>query len=137
MIFFALYGNFIAPYVLRYSLKSLGLKPKISGYFTVRCSSNAVIVGGFGGGNHDYSYTKSHLRFNVTEDERADDIVIGSSSWIGARAVILSAANVGEGEIIGVCSLVNKIVPPYAVGAGAPVRVFKPRFRLRQWEGRS
>ncbi|MEH6467296.1 MAG: acyltransferase [Porticoccus sp.] len=80
------------------------------------------------GGNHDYSYSKAHMRFNQEEDKKAKDIVIDSGSWVGAGSVVLSGASVGEGAVIGACSVVNKEVPPYCVAVGNRFRVIGPRF---------
>lgn len=159
MKFSALYGKLLAPYMMRRALKWLGRKPRIAGWLTVRGGGNisigddffagpnfyistnryAKVVFGdavmFGpdvmvlGGNHDYSYAELHLRFNESEDPSAQDIKIASGSWVGARAVILSGADIGEGAIVGACSVVNKKIPPYTVAVGAPVRIVKPRFQ--------
>ena len=50
-------------------------------------------------------------------------IVVGADSWIGARAVLLSGATIGEGAIVGAAAVVDFEVPPYAIVAGSPTRV--------------
>jgi acetyltransferase-like isoleucine patch superfamily enzyme len=50
-------------------------------------------------------------------------IEIGENSWIGARAVLLGGARVGEGAIIGAAAVVDFQVPPYAIVAGNPARI--------------
>jgi acetyltransferase-like isoleucine patch superfamily enzyme len=55
--------------------------------------------------------------------ERHPAITIGNNSWIGARAVILSGAHIGEGAIVGAACVVDFKVPPYAIVAGNPARV--------------
>ncbi len=50
-------------------------------------------------------------------------IVIGENVWIGARAVLLPGARIGEGAIIGASAVVDFEVPPYAIVAGNPARV--------------
>ena len=50
-------------------------------------------------------------------------ILLGENCWIGARAVILSGANVGEGAVIGAAAVVDFEVPPFAIVAGNPGRV--------------
>lgn len=50
-------------------------------------------------------------------------IVIGENVWIGARAVLLAGANIGEGAIIGAAAVVDFVVPPHAIIAGNPARV--------------
>lgn len=50
-------------------------------------------------------------------------ISVGANSWIGARAVLLSGAHIGEGAIIGAASVVDFHVPQYAIVAGNPARI--------------
>jgi acetyltransferase-like isoleucine patch superfamily enzyme len=50
-------------------------------------------------------------------------IVIGDDTWVGARAVVLGGASIGQGAIVGACSVVTGLVPPYAIVAGNPARV--------------
>jgi acetyltransferase-like isoleucine patch superfamily enzyme len=50
-------------------------------------------------------------------------VVIGDNVWIGARAVLLTGAHIGEGAIIGTGTVVDFEVPAYAVVAGNPARV--------------
>jgi len=80
------------------------------------------------GGNHDVAYDKGHLRFNDQEDVNAKNIVIENGVWVGARTVVLSGAHLGEGVVVGACSVVNKYIPPYCVAAGNHAKLIKPRF---------
>lgn len=50
-------------------------------------------------------------------------ISLGENCWIGARAVILSGAKVGEGAVIGAAAVIDFEVPPFAIVAGNPGRV--------------
>jgi acetyltransferase-like isoleucine patch superfamily enzyme len=50
-------------------------------------------------------------------------IVVGVNSWIGARAVLLAGASIGEGAIVGAFAVVDFDVPPFAIVAGNPARV--------------
>src|SRR5262249_52098681 len=52
-------------------------------------------------------------------------IVIGPNSWVGARAILLSGAQIGEGAIIGAAAVVRGNVPPYTLVAGNPARVIR------------
>ena len=51
------------------------------------------------------------------------EVVIGPNVWIGARAIVLDGARIGEGAIVGAAALVSGEVPPYAVVAGNPSRI--------------
>ena len=59
-----------------------------------------------------------------TPDPRMS-ILIGENAWIGARAVLLGGAHIGEGAIIGAAAVVDFDVPPYTVVAGNPARIVK------------
>ena len=48
-------------------------------------------------------------------DYRAAAITIGDDVWIGFNVTILKGVTIGNGAIIGACTLVTKDVPPYAV----------------------
>jgi len=49
-------------------------------------------------------------------------VVVGENAWIGARAVLLAGARIGEGAIVGAGTVVDFEVPPYAIVAGYPGR---------------
>jgi len=59
---------------------------------------------------------------------RNKKIVIGNDVWIGYGALIRRGVTVGDGAVIGSCTVVTKDVPPYAVVGGAPARILKYRF---------
>ncbi|MBN1794079.1 MAG: acyltransferase [Candidatus Omnitrophica bacterium] len=56
-------------------------------------------------------------------NNRGNDIVIGENVWIGARAIILSGARIGEGAIIGAAAVVDFEVPAYSIVAGNPAKI--------------
>jgi chloramphenicol O-acetyltransferase type B len=71
------------------------------------------------------------------------DVSIGNDVWIGQDAMILSGTRIGDGAVIGACSLVRGEIPPYAIAVGNPARVVRYRFpapvidellRMRWWE---
>ncbi len=50
---------------------------------------------------------------------------IDNRAWLGFNVSVLPGVVVGEGAIIGACSLVTKSVPPWTVAAGNPARVLR------------
>lgn len=56
----------------------------------------------------------------VSSGQSPQEIIIGDNVWIGAQAVILSGAKIGEGAIIGAAAVVDFEVPAYALVAGNP-----------------
>ncbi len=50
-------------------------------------------------------------------------IKIGADAWIGFNATILSGVTIGNGAIVGACSVVRNDVPAYAIVAGNPARI--------------
>jgi putative colanic acid biosynthesis acetyltransferase WcaF len=60
-----------------------------------------------------------------------EPIVIGAHSWVAARCFVAPGVTVGEGAVVGACSVVVKDVAPWTVVAGNPARVIKPRVLKR------
>lgn len=94
------------------------------------------------GGNHRMDWVTSYP-FNVFWQEFSHiphptttkgDVVIGNDVWIGGKAVILSGVTIGDGAVIGTCSVVTKDVEPYAIVAGNPARPIRKRFSNDQIE---
>lgn len=84
-----------------------------------------------------------HHSHSLNFDERAADVTnwlvgkkdwthvssspvqIDDKVWIGFNAAILPGVTIGEGAIIGACSVVTKDVEPWTVVAGNPARVIR------------
>ena len=79
----------------------------------------------------------------LTELPLKGDTVVGNDVWIGQNAVILPGVHIGDGAIIGACSVVGSDVPPYTIVAGNPAKPIRKRFdeelielleKLRWWD---
>src|SRR3569832_620078 len=51
------------------------------------------------------------------------EVIIRGIVWIGARAVLLSGARIGDGVFVGAAAVIDFEVPPYAVVAGNPAKI--------------
>ncbi len=65
-------------------------------------------------GTHDFSSPEVPLQ--------TSPIVIQDDAFIGARAFVLPGVSIGEGAVVGACSVVTRDVAPRAVVKGNPAR---------------
>jgi acetyltransferase-like isoleucine patch superfamily enzyme len=56
---------------------------------------------------------------------RKGTIVLRKGCLIGMNSVIMPGVEIGEGAIVGTCSLVTKDVPAWTIVAGSPAKVIK------------
>ena len=78
------------------------------------------------GGTHKFDRTDIPMREQGSNPKT--ELVIGDDVWIGNRVTILSnCRRIGNGAIIGACSVVTKDVPNYAIVAGNPAKVIRYR----------
>lgn len=66
--------------------------------------------------------------FRQGQIELAGDTVVGNDVWIGRGATIMPGVRIGDGAVVGACSVVTKDVAAYDVVAGNPARVRRSRF---------
>jgi phosphonate metabolism protein (transferase hexapeptide repeat family) len=59
---------------------------------------------------------------------RSHHVSIGHDVWIGHGAIVLPGRSIGTGAVIGAGAVVTKDIPAYAIAAGNPARVLRPRF---------
>jgi acetyltransferase-like isoleucine patch superfamily enzyme len=57
------------------------------------------------------------------DDEPEPPIVVGDDAWIGVRATLIGGAVIGRGAIVGAATVVDGVVPDYAIVAGNPARI--------------
>jgi acetyltransferase-like isoleucine patch superfamily enzyme len=82
--------------------------------------------------SHSLSAEKRHQHFidifsighpDQLEDVPSRPILIGNDVWIGFNATILKGVTIGEGAVIGACTLITHDVEPYTIVVGNPARV--------------
>jgi len=54
-------------------------------------------------------------------------VTIGDACWIATSAMIFPGVTVGEGAVVGACSVVTKDVAPWIIVAGNPARFIRKR----------
>jgi hypothetical protein len=59
---------------------------------------------------------------------RSHPVAIGHDVWIGHGAIVLPGRTVGSGAVVAAGAVVTKDVAPYAIVAGNPARLIRPRF---------
>lgn len=100
---------------------ALGDGVQIYNLADISIGSNTVISQG------SYLCTASHDYTDASFPLYAEAIVIGSSVWIAANVFVHPGITVGEGAVVGACSVVTKDVPEWMVFAGNPCRPLKAR----------
>lgn len=54
-------------------------------------------------------------------------VSIGKNCWIASRSTILPGVTIGDGVVVGACSVVAKDIAPWTVVSGNPARFLKAR----------
>jgi maltose O-acetyltransferase len=59
------------------------------------------------------------------------EVIIGDDVWIGANAILLPGARIGQGSVVSAGSVLSKPVPEFSIIAGNPGRIIGDRRRPR------
>lgn len=110
---------------------SIGRRTTI-GFYTFLYASNKIIIGNdcmiapfvyIVDSNHKMT---ASIRMNL-QDNETKPIKIGDDVWIGAKAVILSGVDIGDGAVISAGSVVTENVMPNSIVGGVPAKHLKYR----------
>ena len=100
---------------------TIGANTEIQNFAPVTIGRHVVIS------QRNYIVTSTHDHTDPHFPLLSTPIQIGSQSWIAAECVIGPGAQIGEGTVIGVRSVVDKPMPPWMVCAGSPCRPITER----------
>jgi len=70
--------------------------------------------------------------WSYRKERHVSHVKIYNDVWIGANVTILKGVTIGEGTIVGACSLLTKSVPPYTICFGIPCKPVKTRFSIEK-----
>lgn len=76
--------------------------------------------------NHNYD-SNNLLALPFDNINVVSDVIIGKGVWIGQNVVILPGVKVGNGAVIGACTVVTKDIPDGAIVVGNPGKIIKFR----------
>lgn len=77
---------------------------------------------------YPFGYFKGFKAKNRYTTKSKGKVIIGNDVCIGYGVTILSGVNIGDGAVIGACSLITKDVDPYTIVGGVPAQIIKKRF---------
>lgn len=52
-------------------------------------------------------------------------VTLKQGCWVGFNAVILKGVTIGEGAVVGACSVITRDVPPHSIVAGNPGQILR------------
>lgn len=95
-------------------------------------NSGGVKIGdNFVGASHLYIIDSNHSfaknELIVKQKLVSKKITIGSDVWCGYNVTILPGVKVGDGTVLGACSVLTKSIGEYLVAAGNPAKIIKQR----------
>ncbi|MBN1423003.1 hypothetical protein JXA88_00465 [Candidatus Fermentibacteria bacterium] len=77
-----------------------------------------------GVGNHGMDRTDIPM---MAQHVASQGITLDDDVWLGAHVVILDGVTIGQGSVVGACSMLAKDLPPCSVAVGAPARIVRTR----------
>ncbi len=77
--------------------------------------------------NHRYDIQGKSM-FSYADEKTSKGVRIENDVWIGGNVTILDGVAIGEGSVVGACSIVTRSMPPYTICVGNPCKPLKKRF---------
>jgi putative colanic acid biosynthesis acetyltransferase WcaF len=99
----------------------VGTGAEIYNLAKITIGSNAVIS------QDAYLCSASHDYTDKAFPLFSKPISIGEGAWVASKAFVGPGVSIGEGTVIGACSVVTKDMPAWMVCAGNPCKPIKPR----------
>jgi putative colanic acid biosynthesis acetyltransferase WcaF len=100
---------------------AIGADTEIQNFVPVVIGRHVVIS------QRNYICTSTHDHTHPYFPTISTPITIGSQSWIASECVLGPGAEIGEGAVISVRSVVSKAMPPWMICAGNPCRPLMER----------
>lgn len=72
-----------------------------------------------------YRFDSPEIPIMDQETYTRGPIRIGAGAWLGTRVTVLDGVSIGDGAVVGACSLVNKDLSAGAIAAGVPAKVIR------------
>jgi putative colanic acid biosynthesis acetyltransferase WcaF len=100
---------------------TIGANTEIQNFVPVVIGQHVVIS------QRNYICTSTHDHTHPNFPTISTPITIGSQSWVASECVLGPGAEIGEGAVISVRSVVSKAMPPWTICAGNPCRPLMER----------
>jgi len=104
----------------------LGEEAIIDGEYPIEIGNDTLI------GFQVVILTSTHCHHNPgipirEQGSKGGPVKIGSDVWIGARSFIMPGVTIGNGSVVGACSVVTSDLPDYSISAGIPAKIIGSR----------
>jgi acetyltransferase-like isoleucine patch superfamily enzyme len=106
---------------------SIGSNSVIVSISGVRIGESVLTAGGLYISAGSYRFDNPNIPIMEHDAYSTGPVEIGDGAWMGTRVTLLDGVTVGRGAIVGACSMVNKIIPPFAIAVGTPAKVIRMR----------